>query len=171
MLEKVTSSYVLWYNDEGVYIRACWLSAHAWVKLECGAVTRSINPKAIASECKDFAAGFFHHWLREILRFTDMFDEFHSDLLYKLECRLPESKRLNKDPVMMRPSTLPSLCFFQALEIILVLQLCNESIVGSKLCFGREVLGYWRRDTILLGLSRCHGGCVDGLVSYSRVRM
>lgn len=133
-------------------------------------MTRSINPKAVASECKDFAAGFIHHGLREILHFTDMFDEFHSDLLYKLECRFSGLKRSIEGPVMVSPSTLPSLCFFRTLEIVLVLQLCNESIVGSELCFGREVLRYWRRDTILLRLNRCHDGCADGLVSHSRVR-
>lgn len=134
-------------------------------------MTRSIDSKAIASECKDFAAGFIHHRLREILHFTDMFDEFRSDFLYKLECRFPGFQRLTKGPVMVSPSTLPSLCFFQALEIVLVLQLCNESIVGSKFCFGGEILGYRRRDTILLGLNRCHGGCADDLIRYSRVRM
>ena len=165
MLEKVLSSHVLWHNDESIYVRACLLSARAWVKSECGPLTRSINSKAIASECKNFAAGFIHHGLREVVLFTDMFDEFHSDLLYKLECRFPGFKCSTKDPVMSSPSTLPSLCLFQALEIVLVLQLCNESIVGSKLCFRGEVLGYRRRDTILLGLICCHAGCGDGLVS------
>lgn len=86
VLEKVLSSHMLWYNDEGVYIRASLGSAHDQVKSECGALTRSINPEAITTECKYFAASFLHNGLREILRLADMFDEFHSDLLYKLKC-------------------------------------------------------------------------------------
>lgn len=66
-------------------------------------------------------------------------------------------------------STLPPLCLLQALEVVLSLQLCNEGIVGSKLSFSREVLGYWRGDTVLLGLVRCHAGCVDAPVSCSSV--
>ena len=85
MLEKVFSSHVLWYNDEGIYIRTFLLSAHDQVKSDCGALTRSINPKAIAPESKNLAAGFLRNRLRKVLRLTDMFDEFHSDLLYELK--------------------------------------------------------------------------------------
>ena len=69
-----------------------WGSAQSHFKAQFGALTRSINPKAIAPECKDLAASFVHHGLREVLRLTDMFDKFQSDLLYKLKCRLPGFK-------------------------------------------------------------------------------
>ena len=100
-----------------------------------------------------------------------MFDEFHSDLLDKLECRLPRLESLVKGSVMGSPPDIPSLCFLQALEIILIFQLCNESIVGRKLSFSREALGYWRRDAVLLWLSHCHDGCVDGPVGCCSARV
>lgn len=92
MLEKVLSSHVLWYNDEGIYVRTFLESAHVQVKSECAVLTRPINPKAIASECEDLTAGFLHHGLREVLRLTDMFDEFYGDLLYELKCGFPGFK-------------------------------------------------------------------------------
>ena len=170
MLEKVLSSHVLWYNDEGVYIRAFLQSAHGQVKSGCGTLTRPVNPEAITPECKDLAASFIHHGLREVLCLTDMFDEFHRDLLYQLECRFPGFECSAKAPLKDSRYTLPSLCLLQALEVVLVLQLCNESIVGSKLSFSGKVLGYWRRNTVLLGLIRCHDKCVDALISCSSVR-
>ena len=100
-----------------------------------------------------------------------MFDKFHSDLLYELECRLPESKYSAEVPIINSTSTLPSLSLLQALKVVLVLQLCNEGIVGGKLSFSREVLGYWGRDTELFGLIRRHNDCVDAPVSCSSVRM
>ena len=92
MLEEVLSRHVLWYNDKGVYIGACLVSAHAEVMSERRALTRPIDPQAITPECKDFAAGFIHHELREVFGFTDMSDELHSDPLYKLERRFPALK-------------------------------------------------------------------------------
>ncbi len=100
MLEEVFSSHVLWYNDESVYIRTYLKLAHGQVKPEREILTRAVNPQAIAPERKDLAAGFFYHGLREVLRFADMFDEFHSDLLYKLKCRFPGAKCSAKGPVM-----------------------------------------------------------------------
>lgn len=170
MLEKVFSSHVLWYNDEGVYIRASLESAHDQVKSERGALTRSVNSKAIAPECKNLAAGFVHNGLREILRLADMFDEFHSDLLYKLKCRFSVLKDSAKGLITGTVSILPSLCLLQALEVVLSLQLRNEGIVGSKLSFSGEVLGYWRCNTVLPGLIRSHSGCDDASVSCSRGR-
>ena len=100
-----------------------------------------------------------------------MFDELHSDLLDKLECRLPRSECSVKGSVMGSASGIPSLCFLQALEIILILQLCNESIVGRKLSFSGEALGYWRRDAVLLWLGHCHDGCVEAPVGSSSARV
>ena len=96
-----------------------------------------------------------------------MFNEFHSDLLDKLECRLPILECSVKGSVMGSTSDIPSLCFLQALEIVLILQLCNKSIVGSKLSFSGEALGYWRRDAVLLWLGHCHDGCVDAPIGCS----
>ena len=58
-------------------------------------------------------------------------------------------------------STSPSLCLIQAFEIVLSLQLVNQSIVSSKLGFSRKILGYWRRNTVFFRLVGCHDGCVD----------
>ena len=93
MLEEILSSHVLGYHNEGVNVGACLVSTHVEVKLKRRALTRPINPKAITPKCKDLAAGFIHHGLREVLRLTDMLDEFHGDLLDKLECRLPRLER------------------------------------------------------------------------------
>ena len=92
MLEKVLSRHVLRYNDESVYIRASSESAHDQIKPEFGKPTRSIYPKAIAPKCEYLASGFLHNGLREVLHPADMFDEFYSDLLYKLKCRFSRSK-------------------------------------------------------------------------------
>ena len=100
-----------------------------------------------------------------------MFDEFHSDLLDKLKCRLPRLESLVKGSAMGLHPDIPSLCFLQALKIILILQLCNESIVGRKLSFSGEALGYWRRDAVLFWLSHCHDGCVDAPVGFSSARV
>ncbi len=105
------------------------------------ALTGSINPKAIAPECKDLAAGFLHNGLRQILRLADMFDEFHGDLLYKLECRLPACKASVKELAKGTLATSPSLCLLQTFKVVLSLQLRNEGIIGSKLSFSGEVLG------------------------------
>ena len=72
---------------------------------------------------------------------------------------------------MASPPDVPSLCFLQALEIILILQLCNESIVGRKLSFSGEALGYWRRDAVLLWLRHCHDSCDDAPISCSSARV
>lgn len=109
VLEKVLSSHVLWYNDEGVYIRALLSSAQRQVNTRDEALTGPINSEAIAAEREDLAAGFVHHGLRQVLRLTDMFDEFHGDLLYELECRLPRSKPSAPGPSLEARSTLPSL--------------------------------------------------------------
>lgn len=169
MLEKVLSSHVLWYNDEGVYIRASLESAHDQVKPECEALTRSIDPKAIAPESKYFAAGLLHNGLREILCLADVLDEFHSDLLYELKCGFSVFEGSAQGLFTVVLSTLPSLCLLQALEVILSLQLCNEGIVGSKLGVSGEVLRYWRCDTVFLGLIRRHDGWADASVSCSSV--
>ena len=93
MLEKVLSSHMLRYNNECVYVGTCLILAHTEVGSVRGVLTRPINPKAIAPIRKNLAASFIHHRLREVLRLTDMFNEFHRDLLYKLECRFPGSNR------------------------------------------------------------------------------
>lgn len=134
------------------------------------AKTRSINPKAIAPKCKDLAAGFVDNGLREILRLADVFDEFHSDFLYKLKRGFSVSQDSAIGLEKGTLSTLPSLCLLQALEVVLPLQFRNEGIVGSKLGFSGEVLGYWRCDTVLLGLIRRHDGCVDASISCRGVR-
>lgn len=100
-----------------------------------------------------------------------MFDKFHSDLLDKLECRLPRLEGSVKGSVIGSHPDTPSLCFLQALEIILILQLCNESIVGRKLSFSGEALGYWRGDAVFLCLGHCHDGCVDDPVDCSSARV
>ncbi len=98
-----------------------------------------------------------------------MFDEFHSDLLYKLEGRFSACKASVTVLAKGTLSTSPSLCLLQAFKVVLSLQLRNEGIIGSKLSFSGEVLGYWRCDTVLLGLIRRHDGCVDASVSCSSV--
>lgn len=112
MLEKVLSSHMLWYNNEGVYIRASLGSAHDQVNSESGELTRSINSKAIAPERKYFAASFLHNRLREILRLADMFNKFYGDLLYKLKCGFPVFEGSAKRPSTGAVSILPSLCLF-----------------------------------------------------------
>ena len=99
-----------------------------------------------------------------------MLDEFNSDLLYELKCGFSVFKGSAKGLSTVVLSTLPSLCLLQALKVILSLQLCNEGIVGSKLSVSGEILGYWRCDTVFLGLIRRHDGWVDASVSCSSVR-
>lgn len=87
-------------------------------------------------------------------------NEFSGDLLYKLECGFPVLTGSARGPVTVIRSTLPSLCLFQALEIVLFLQLCDEGIIGSKFSFGGKILRYWRCDTVLPRLIGRHAGCV-----------
>ena len=89
-----------------------------------------------------------------------MLDKFHRDLLYELKCGFSVFTNSATRLITGTLSSLPSLCLLQTLEIVLFLQLCNEGIIGSKLSFGGEVLGYWRSDTILFGLICRHGRSV-----------
>ena len=79
-----------------------------------------------------------------------MFDEFYSDLLYKLKGRFSRVKVSARVLVTDTVSMLPSFRLLQAFEIVLSLQLCNEGVVGSKLCVSGEALRHWRCYTVLL---------------------
>ena len=164
MLEKVLSGHVLRYNDEGVYIRASSESAHDQIKPEFGAPTRSIYSKAITPKCEYLASGFLHNGLGEVLHLADMFDEFYSDLLYKLKCRFSRFKVSARVLVTDTVSMLPSFRLLQAFEVVLSLQLRNEGVVGSKLCVSGEALRHWRCDTVLLRLRCRHDSCANASV-------
>lgn len=101
-----------------------------------------------------------------------MFHELYSDFLYELKGRLPVLRGSAIGPFEGNVSSSPSLCFLQALEVVLPLQLGNEGIVGSNLSLGGEVQRYWRCHTVLLELSRRrHGGFVDGSFSLGSTKV